>query len=337
MNLVTGATGFLGTHLLAKLILRKERSIAIFRNDQKKQHSLKVLLKYDEITLESISKNIRWEKADILDIPRLEEIFKTKVKHLYHCAGLVSNSPSDYKEMRKMHIHGTKNIVTFALNYGVGKLCHVSSIATLSPNEVSNQITEKITISEQDKTNIYAIAKYGAEREVWRATQEGLNAVIVNPGVVLGNGFESSGSGLILKKAKAGFSFYIPKQTGFVDVYDCVEIMYKLTQHEVQQQRFIIVSENTNFKRVMTLIADKYGAKPPSIKLSKTLMYALWGIESVISVFGYRQQINLNLIQNLNSKLIYDNSKIKELLNFEFRSIEDSIELIAYHDRDEKF
>lgn len=336
MNLVTGATGLLGTHLLAKLILQKERSIAIFRSEQKKQHSIKVLLKYDEITPESISENIRWEKADILDIPRLEEIFKTKIKHLYHCAGLVSNSPSDYKEMRSLHIEGTKNIVNFALDYGVEKLCHVSSIATLSPDEISDQITEKITISEQDKTNIYAIAKYGAEREVWRATQEGLNAIIVNPGVVLGDGFEASGSGLILKKAKAGFSFYIPKQTGFVDVYDCVEIMHQLTQHEVQQQRFILVSENTNFKRVMTLIADEYGAKPPSIKLGKTLMYILWGVESIISLFGYKQQINLNLIQNLNSKLIYDNSKIKELLNFEFRSIEDSIKLIAYHDKEEK-
>ena len=62
MNLVTGATGFLGTHLLAKLILQKERSIAIFRSEQKKKHSIDVLLKYDAITSESISENIKWEK-----------------------------------------------------------------------------------------------------------------------------------------------------------------------------------------------------------------------------------------------------------------------------------
>lgn len=332
MNLVTGSTGFLGTHLLAKLILHQEKTIAIYRNEQKKMHSITVLLKYNGLSNKSISDYIQWEKADILDIPRLEEIFKTQIKYLYHCAGLISNSPSDYKEMRRLHIEGTKNIVNFCISYSVEKLCHVSSIATLSKDEISDKISEKITISEQDKSNIYAIAKYGAEREVWRATQEGLNAVIVNPGVILGDGFEASGSGLILKKAKEGFPFYIPKTTGFVDVYDCVEVMYQLTLNEVNQQRFILVSENTNFKKVMGLIAQKYNAQPPRYKLSKSLLYLLWFFESILSLFGYRKQTNLNLIQNLNSSSIYDNSKIKKLLDYKFRSLEDSISMIAERD-----
>ena len=78
MNLVTGSTGFLGTHLLAKLILHQEKTIAIYRNEHKKMHSITVLLKYNGLTNKSISDYIQWEKADILDIPRLEEIFKTQ-------------------------------------------------------------------------------------------------------------------------------------------------------------------------------------------------------------------------------------------------------------------
>lgn len=332
MNLVTGATGFLGTHLLAKLILQQEKTIAIFRNEKKKEHSIKILLKDPAISTASIAEYIQWEEADILDVPRLEEVFENGIKHLYHCAGFISNSPSDYKKMRRMHIHGTKNIVNLSIALGVKKMCHVSSIATLSPDEISNQMTEKITISEQDKTNVYAIAKYGAEREVWRATQEGLDAVIVNPGVILGDGFEASGSGLILKKAKDGFPFYIPKKTGFVDVYDCVEIMYQLTNHQVSTQRFILVSENTSFKKVMTRIAEKYQTKPPRYKLTKTLFYMIWGIESVLSIFGYKKQTNLDLIKNMNSTSAYDNSKIKETLNYQFRSLEVSIDRIATRD-----
>ena len=150
----------------------------------------------------------------------LQNVFKDTFLHVYHCAALVSFNPKDYRTMRTINIDGTANLVNLCIENKVEKICFVSSIASIGKSLNNKPITEENEWNPEEKHHGYAITKYGAEMEVWRASQEGLNVVIVNPGVILGVGFWKTGTGKLFTTIKNGFKFYTEGITGFVDVKD---------------------------------------------------------------------------------------------------------------------
>ncbi|WP_019039458.1 NAD-dependent epimerase/dehydratase family protein [Psychroflexus tropicus] len=322
MNLLTGATGLVGAHLLAYLISKKVKTRALFRTENKKQQAINVLLKYD-ISDDQLEKYIEWYRCDILDLPALELAFEG-VTHVYHCAGFISNSPSDYKLMRKVNIEGTAHMVNLSIHFGIEKFGHVSSIATLGkPISPQTEITEKTPLAEDQKPSAYEISKYGAEMEVWRASQEGLKVVILNPGIILGDGFYSTGSGKLLSKMKNGVKIFPPKITGFVGVYDVCKAMIKLMDSNIINERYILVSENLSFYHVMSLFASKFNKPAPDIELKPWMLYITWFFEILRSFFtSYKRQLTLEVIPDLFKNALYSSNKIKNELDFEFEPIE---------------
>ena len=171
MVLVTGGTGLVGSHLLYQLALKKERIIAIYRNTSNRDNVLRVFNYYtDAQTAKTLFDKIDWREADINDIPALDMAFEG-ASQVYHCAAVVSFDSKDYHLMRKVNIEGTANIVNMALHKNVKKLVHISSIATIEKKEGSDQITETNEWNNEKNNYGYAISKYGAEMEVWRAGQ----------------------------------------------------------------------------------------------------------------------------------------------------------------------
>src|SRR5204862_1154488 len=96
--------------------------------------------------------------------------------------------------------------------------------------------------------SIYSISKYNAEREVWRGVQEGLNAVIVNPSIIIGPGNWTTGSSNIISSASKGMKYYTHGVTGFIDVRDVSRCMILLMENEIKNERFILCSENIAYK-----------------------------------------------------------------------------------------
>jgi len=329
MVLISGATGFVGTHFLKILCLRKAKSLrAMYRSENKKTYSIKMLKALLSDEFHDYIDQIEWVKADLLDITQLKKAFKG-VKQVYHLAAWVGNSPQEYSKMRKINIEGTANMVNLAIEYQVDKFCHMSSVAALGQYPGSNTIDEQAPRDSERKCSRYSITKYGAEMEVWRASQEDLDVVIVNPGVILGSGFFDTGSGEIFGRVINGFKFYPPKQTGFVYVDDVSEIMIQLMLSDIINQRYILVAENTNFKTVMDKIAETFKTQKPSIKVGKFLLYVIWLFQSVVSLIKpIKRQVTLNTIKKINSNRIFDNRKSKEELNWNYTSIDKSINLI---------
>lgn len=334
MILVSGATGFVGSHLLKKLCEKSNEPLrAIYRNEDKKAYTLYFLNKLCSAEAKKNINKINWVKADVLDIPALNEAF-LNVKTVYHCAAWVGNSPSQTKNMRKINIEGTANMVNLSLHHSIDKFCHVSSTAALGSYVNSDVVDENAPRESERFSSIYSITKYGAEMEVWRASQEGLDVVIVNPGVILGSGFFESGSGLIFKKILNETKFYVTKQTGFVFIDDVVEFMVMLTQSTIKNERFILVAENLSFKIVMYLIADTFNVKKPKIRVSKWMLNILWFFQNMISIFKpLKVQITRSTIKKINAKTVYDNSKSSSVLNFKYTTIAKAISCIynEYH------
>lgn len=327
MILVTGATGLVGAHLLLKLSEDDSKIRAIYRNS-KQIEKTKVL--FDQNAKTHLFSKIEWTKADILDISSLEIAFQN-IEFVYHCAAKISFSPNDEKALRKVNIEGTANIVNFCIDKKVKKLCHVSSIAALG-NLAQNEtvITETTEWNPEKLHSDYGISKYGAEMEVWRGFQEGLEVVIVNPGVIFGTGFWNQGSGKFFTTIKKGISFYTNGSTGYVCVKDVVTIMEKLMKSEISGERFIVISENRTYKNIIYTIADKINAKKPIIEATSWLLNAAWRMDWLLSkIIRTDRKISKHAAQSLLNNDIIDNSKIKQTLNYEFCEIDKCLDEVT--------
>ena len=211
MILVTGGTGLVGSHLLFHLISNGNTVRSNYRTKASIEKVRKVFGYYSEDP-STLLEQIDWVQADITDLGGLDCLFDG-VQYVYHCAALISFDPKDFKLLERINVEGTANIVNLCLKYGIKKLCYVSSIAAIGPSIKQKEVTEENEWNEA-KANVYGITKYNAELEVWRGSQEGLNIVIVNPGVVIGPGFWKSGSGTFLPMYPRGRSILFPVEPG---------------------------------------------------------------------------------------------------------------------------
>jgi len=326
MILVTGGTGLVGSHLLFELASRNKKLKAIMRSSSDLTKLRKVFGYYaGRSEADDLFKRIEWITADINDIPSLNIAFEN-VSEVYHCAALVSFDPSDEKKLRKINIEGTANIVNLCIANNVKKLCYVSSVAAIGSSIKDNEVDETAKWNPEENHNEYAISKYGAEIEVWRGTQEGVDAVIVNPGVIIGPGFWNSGSGKIFQKIDNGLNYHFPKVTGFVGVKDVVKSMIELMHSPVKNENFIVVSENLSFEVVLKQAAEFLDKPKPAKQLKKWMIALGWFFQKTGSLFGLKREITYESIQGLYKETYFRNSKIKETLDFNFTPMKKVIE-----------
>ncbi|MCF6296396.1 MAG: SDR family oxidoreductase [Flavobacteriaceae bacterium] len=324
MILVTGGTGLVGSHLLYHLLLENDTVKAIHQKTSD-INTVKKVFSYYTSDFENIFSKITWIEADLNNIPALKNAFESVI-YVYHCAALVSFDSADYQKMRKINIDGTTNIVNFCISNSIKKLCFVSSVAAIEKDN-SSLIDESKNWNNTLSKNGYAITKHGAEMEVWRASQEGVDVIIVNPGVILGSGYWQKGSGKIFKQIYNGFNFYTEGITGFVGVKDVVQIMQKLMLSDIKNERYILVSENVSFKEVFFQIADVFNKKRPRFKVVPFLSEMVWRLDTLKSFF-FRTPALLtkSSAKSSQSKNYFSSQKIITSLPYQFESIEKSIQ-----------
>jgi nucleoside-diphosphate-sugar epimerase len=224
--------------------------------------------------------------------------------------------------MRKVNIEGTANIVNFCIMNNVLKLCFVSSVAAVGKSLNNGTIDESCEWNVETSNYGYAITKHGAEMEVWRGTQEGLDVVIVNPGIILGGGFWDSGSGKIFDKVYNGLRFYTEGTTGYVGVEDVVKSMMKLMNSTIKNERFILVSENWSYKKVFEEIAEAFNKRKPSIKITILLSQIVWRVSSLISIITKKEPLlTKHSAESIHKTNIFSNAKTKEAIGIEFEPI----------------
>jgi len=328
MILVTGGTGLVGSHLLVRLVQENEPVKATYRTLESIEKTKKVFSYYTNTTKDLFT-NIEWLQADITDVPSMMPAFKG-VKKVYHCAAVISFDPADYRTMRKVNIHGTAIIANLAIDAKVEKLCFVSSIATIGDDPKKEFANEENDWGGNEKNNGYAITKYGAETEVWRASQEGVDVVIVNPGVILGSGFWDSGSGKMFTQIYKGFQFYSEGVTGFIGVKDVVGCMVQLMQSNCKNERFILVSENKSFKEVLFSIAEAFGKKKPTRCVQPWQASLLWRWEWLASKITSRKiRMSKYTAKTLFRKTYYSSEKCKKQLDVTFKSVEEVVKQVS--------
>ncbi|HBC03463.1 MAG: NAD-dependent epimerase [Aequorivita sp.] len=328
MILVTGGTGLVGSHLLYFLLKENANVRAIHRKNSNIKAVKKVFALYTA-EVDSLFNKIEWVEANITDIPALTLAFENIIK-VYHCAAFISFDPSKYKVLKKANVEGTANIVNLCLASNIEKLCYVSSVATLGSNLKDQLISEETPWNPDAKNSVYGITKYGAEMEIWRGTQEGLDAVIVNPGLILGTSPDGGGSSIIISLGASGIPFYPSGAMGIVDVQDVVKTMILLMNSEVKNEQFILVGENLTYKDLLTRLAPMFDKKPPTKKLPKNIMFFLSGMDWLSNkLFNTKRRIVKATVRSMFTISLYDMFKIKNTLGFQFTPTEETLKRVV--------
>lgn len=326
INLVTGGTGLVGSHVILHLLKNGQKVRAMYRCKEKIELVKAVFAHYGGNALELANK-IDWVEADILDVCSLEEAGKG-VQHIYHTAAMVSFNSLDKEELYKINIEGTANVVNMALEQDIRKFCHVSSTAAIGLSNNGKPTNEGYEWKKEPNTSSYSISKYCAEQEVWRGIEEGLNAVIVNPCIILGPGQINQSSGKLFEMVAKGLKFYTKGSNAFVDVRDVAQSMFELMESPVSNDRFLVTSENLCFQDFFGLIAKMFNKKQPHKEAKRWMSEILWRISLLQSkLTGKKPWMSKNEARSAFLKRKYTSEKILQTLeNFQFTPVEKAIE-----------
>ncbi len=324
MNLVIGGTGLVGSHLILELLTRGE-SVRVFLRSEKSKKQILQTFQYYSTKAQELFDSLEWIEGNMMDYTSIQNALEG-ISRVYHCAAMVSFSPGDRDLLLRNNVDGTANVVNACLKKKGIKLCFVSSIAALGHSEDSEEVTEAHSWKPTIKRSIYSVSKFKSEMEVWRGIEEGLEAIIVNPSVIIGPGNWNNSSSAFFPLIYKGLKFYTNGVTGFVDVRDVVRIMVQLMNSPVKNDRFIVSAKNSSFKDLFHLIARKLNVAPPKYEATPLLLNIasrLDGLKSAIT--SSPRKISDDTISAAISKNKYSNKKIKELLGFEFRPFDETV------------
>lgn len=321
----------LGTHLLYQLTLEGKAVKALKRHGSDTSTVQEIFQFYGDSTLEQY-KRIQWVTGDVLDYDSLADALES-VDTIYHTAAMVSFHTPRHQDMWAINVEGTKNLLDAAMEKKVGVFCHASSIATLGNSVNGSPITEDDLWQADDRHSAYSRSKFRSEMEVWRASKEGLNTVIVNPSVIIGPGAKNSSSSKIIKLANSGLPFYTNGKTGYVDVRDVARAMVTLVENKIYGERFILSAENKSAHEMLQLMARHLNVKSPNIQAKAWMLWLGMVANRFFALLtGQEPILTRESIRSTMGHSHYSSEKINQQLGWKFIPISESVgNAIAFH------
>ena len=316
--LVTGGGGFLGGYILRDLV-RSDR-YEVFAT--KRTHITRSIFKDPQ-------EQVTWLESDLLDVPALSEAIEN-IDIVIHCAAKVSYHRSQRKEMYQVNQNGTANLINCALDEGVKKIIHISSIAAIGRPPQVRQLDEQVEWVSSSNNSHYAVTKKLAELEVFRGFGEGLEGTILNPSIVLGTGYWDQGTALIFKKVFDGLNVYPSGHTGFVDVRDVSAAVLRAIELPSYNNRIILNGSNMSYHEILSRIARLFDKKPPGRMLKKSMVHWLKPLALAAEyVLGNVWSYTAEILGNTAYQYTYRNDLSKQILDLNYRPLETTLEDIT--------
>lgn len=336
MIFITGGTGLLGSHLLLSLVKEHNEVLALKRSTSDLDEVRRVFGYYisteDGITkedeLDKLFGRIRWVDADILNLADMEEAL-VGVEQVYHCAATVSFQPKDRQKIIRLNTDSTACVVSACLATGVRKLLHVSSTSAIGRPPAGSPAKESMIWSPTKTSTAYAESKFRSEMEVWRGMEEGLDAVIVNPSIILGAGFWERGSSSMFSRVAKGLKYAAPGITGYVGVQDVVSAMIHLMNSEISGERFILSEGNYSYAEVFAMIGEALGTSRRLKLVTPPLMRNLSRLDAFAGFFTGKRRLTSEHVRAAFGEVRFSSEKIKSAMGMEFTPLEKVIGEVA--------
>jgi len=328
MILVTGGTGFVGTYLLYELLKGNSSIKSTYRKEKNKELT-EEFFKLKDLNHPKLFNKIIWVKMDLTEMSSLDELY-SGINIIYHCAAFVSLAKRHKNLLMETNVEGTSNIINYAIKHKIKKILFISSIASIGAKDYDSIINEDHSWNHKINHTDYALSKYKSELEVWRGSQEGIPAVIVNPGFIIGSHFWNRSSSSIFKRIYNGLKFYPTGKISLVSVEDVVIASIKLMNSKIQNERFILVSENMNYKEFLDLISKNLGKSLTKYPLKKPLLYIIYFFDIILSFLRIKKRfMSKALISTFNNNQEFNGNKIKKFISFKYEKIDKKVKEIC--------
>ena len=276
--MVTGASGFLGTHLVQ----------ALLKQDQ--GHQVFVLARtpssYSHFE-PSIQSHVQIRSGDITLRESLCKAFQG-MDLVFHLAAMISYKKKDNALMEKVNVQGTENVLEACVQLGIPELVYVSSVSAIGASRSKKTLNEESPFELEPLRLGYFNTKHEAEKKVFQYNKEKkIKAYIANPSTIYGAGDARKGSRRFqLKVAKGQFPFYPSGGVNVVHVEDVVKGLLSLRQKGRPGERYILAGENLLIKDLFALIAEQAGVRAPFLPLSPWTMKAIIGLSKGLEFLG---------------------------------------------------
>ena len=311
--LVTGATGFLGSHIARKLANRGEEVKILLRKTSRTEN-------IDDIKAEKIY-------GDITDLQSLESAIKGCYT-LYHTAGYVSFRKKDYQKLHDINVGGTINAMKAALGQGVKKVVYTSSVAAIGVDPDGGIANEDTPFTLENENIQYLNTKYHGEQEALKFAKEGLPLVIVNPSVVIGPGdVYLSSTAFIQWYCKKKFPGYMDGTLNMVDVEDVAEGHLLAAEKGKNGERYILGNTNLTLNELFDMLERITGIPRPKLKIPYIFAYFSGFLVERILGFSFPNfsTMDVDSVKLSKYKWFVDSSKAVKELGYRMSDIEDSV------------
>ena len=313
-TLVTGATGFIGSHVARKLVERGER--------------VKVLIRRSSRTSNIDGLDVERVYGDVLDSESIRVAIKG-CHTLYHVAGLVSSKKAHRRKMSDINVSGTINVLTAALHEGVERAVYTSSIAAIGVDPDGGVANEETPFKLEHLGIQYINTKHYAENEALRIYKQGLPLVIVNPSVVVGPGdIYLASCGFIVMYCKRRYPGYIEGGVNLVSVDDVAEGHLLAAENGRPGERYVLANKNYSIKELFLLLEKVTGVSSPKLKIPYILALAGGYLFERALRLPYSSFVLLDTdsVKATSLKWYFDSSKSVRELGFPQSPIDKTIE-----------
>lgn len=308
-TLVTGGTGFIGSHVARALAARGEELRLLLRRDARAEHLAD--LEYERVT------------GDITDRRAVRRAVKG-VERVFHIAGTTSLRVRDHDRVFAVNLGGTMNLLEAALDAGVERVVHTSSVAAIGPAPPGKTADESQPFTAGELGIAYVNSKHEAEVEALRFAARGLDVVCVNPTFVLGPDAPTASSmGLVRRFLMRRIPVYTDGALNVVDVRDVADGHLLADQKGRTGERYILGGRNFTLQRLFADLSRISGVPPPAMRLPASLAIGGVGLGRRL---GIPLPVSREEVRSGTLWWTYRSTKAKKELGFEARPHEETLE-----------
>jgi dihydroflavonol-4-reductase len=312
-TLVTGAAGFLGSHVARQLVARGE--------------DVRVLMRASSNNRAISDLSLEYVTGDLRDPASLERAMKD-VKRVFHVAAdyrLWAKHPQDIYDS---NVGGTKNLLAAARDAGVEQLIYTSTVATIAVDrpELPNERTEA---KLEEMIGHYKRSKWMAEQEVLQAARAGFPAIVAMPTTPVGPwDWKPTPTGkIVLDFLNGKMPGYVETGLNFVGVEECAAGHLLVSERGKIGERYLLGGENLTLKELLDTLAKITGLPAPTMKIPHGMALTVAYVESAFSrLIGKEPGIPVEGVKIAQHKMFVDCSRAQRELGFQPGSVAAALE-----------
>ena len=313
-SLITGANGFIGSHL-TRFLIGKGEKVRVLVRPQSDRHSLQGL-------------PVEFAEGDLRNAGSLVTVLQG-IQRVYHVAADYRLWAANPQEIYESNVAGTHNLLTAARHTGIERIIYTSSVGTLVPLHALTLPDEQTILRLEDMIGHYKRSKFLAEQQAWEAARAGQPVVIVNPTTPVGPGdWKPTPTGrIILDFLNGKMPAYVDTGLNFVAVEDVAIGHWLAAERGQTGERYILGDRNMTLKELLAILSSLSGLPMPRLRLPHAVPLLAALADSLASyLLGRKPRIPLEGVRLARHKMFVECSKAKQTLGFQPGPIEAALD-----------